>query len=150
MSNKSAVLVSVGLTLATASCGNAMPASAELRACEEFNSFGCVVIEGRVVGTRGQPLSGVSVGPRPSADGGQFNGIYDDTDADGRFSFRIYRMLSSQVASDSASLWIRAAIPPVLPVMAATIIDSALVRVLVTPEGRVPSRASVSITLPVE
>src|SRR5438034_7060003 len=41
----------------------------------------CAVVEGAVVGARGQPLGGVAVVPGPSADGGQFDTPFHYTDA---------------------------------------------------------------------
>ncbi len=103
-----------------------------------------------MVGANGQPLSGVSVGPAPSADGGQCNTVYDDTDADGRFALRIMRMHRPMGSSDSVSLWIRAAVRPVPPEVNSTIIDRTLVRVGVASIGGVPSPVVATIVLPVE
>ena len=129
-------------------CNN--PIDTDSRTCPqtyEFGNYGCVVFQGRVIGTQDQPLSGVSVGPRPSADGGQFNGFYVATDGNGEFQFRLHRYgLSS---SDTVALWIRATVLPKLPEHVATIFDSVLVRVRVAPVGEIPDTGRVVIRLPV-
>src|SRR2546427_7063136 len=81
----------------------------DARACPqtgEFGNYGCAVVEGAVVGARGQPLGGVAVAPGPSADGGQFDTPFHYTDASGRFELRLTRYVSAP--SDSASVWIHA------------------------------------------
>jgi len=113
----------------------------------EFGNYGCVVFAGRVIGTQDQPLTGVLVGPRPGADGGQFNGDLDATDANGHFQFRLSRFARSP--SESASVWIRATVIPTLGDSVATIFDSVLVRVRVAPVGQVPDTARLVIRLPV-
>ena len=113
----------------------------------EFANYGCVVFQGRVIGTQNQPLSGVAVGPRPGADAGQFNGAFVTTDANGAFQFQLQRY--SRSPSDSVALWIRATVLPTLPELVATIFDSVLVRVRVAPVGALPDTGRVVIRLPV-
>jgi hypothetical protein len=113
----------------------------------EFGNYGCVVIEGQVVGARSQPLAGVSVGPRPSADGGQFNTPYSSTKDDGRFRLRLTRYAPGP--SDSASVWIRATVIPPSTEGVATIFDSVLVRVRVAAVGEVPDTTHLTFVLPV-
>lgn len=113
---------------------------------------GCVAIEGQVVGARDQPLGGIFVGPRPSADGWQFNTVYVQTDGTGQFGFRIFQIAASAngVVSDTVALWIRATVTPTLPQTIATAFDSALVRVVIAPIGQVPTPGLVRIILPVQ
>src|SRR2546425_478903 len=98
----------------------------DARACPqtgEFGNYGCAVVEGAVVGARGQPLGGVAVAPGPSADGGQFDTPFHYTDASGRFELRLTRYVSAP--SDSASVWIHANVLPTPPEVVSTIHDSA-------------------------
>lgn len=123
---------------------------ADSRTCPqtyEFSNYGCAVFQGRVIGTQDQALPGISVGPRPSADGGQFNGVYATTDGNGAFQFRLHRYGFSP--SDSAALWIRATVLPTPPERIATIFDSVLVRVRVAPVGEIPDTGHVVIRLSV-
>ena len=113
----------------------------------DFSNTGCAVFQGHVIGTQDQPLAGVSVGPRPSADGGQFNTVYATTDASGAFQFQLSRYSPSQ--SDSASVWIRATVIPTQAERVATVFDSALVRVRVAPVGQIPDTCQIVIRLPV-
>jgi hypothetical protein len=120
------------------------------RACPqtyEFGNTGCTVIAGDVRGARNQPLAGISVGPRPSADGGQFNTPYVSTNDNGRFQLRLTRFASA--VSEGASVWIRATVVPTPEERIATIFDSVLVRVRIAPVGQVPDTADVTIVLPV-
>ncbi len=122
----------------------------DARACPqtgEFGNYGCAVVEGAVVGARGQPLTGVAVGPGQSADGGQFDTPFDYTDARGRFQLRLTRYVPAP--SDSASVWIHANVLPTPPEVVSTIYDSALVRLLIAPVGHLPDTAHVSIVLQV-
>lgn len=120
------------------------------RACPqtyEFGNTGCAIIAGLVTGTSDQPLAGFSVGPRSSADGGQFNTVYATTDAAGRFQLHLTRYASA--LADSASVWIRAASPPSSQTQGPAVHDSILVRLRVSPVGQIPDTAYVDITLPV-
>jgi len=122
----------------------------DARACPqtgEFGNYGCAVVEGAVVGARGQPLGGVAVAPGPSADGGQFDTPFHYTDASGRFELRLTRYVPAP--SDSASVWIHANVLPTPPEVVSTIHDSALVRLLIAPVGHLPDTAHVSIVLQV-
>jgi hypothetical protein len=110
-----------------------------------FGNYGCAAIEGSVLGARSQPLVAISVGPRPSADGGQFNTPYVSTDANGRFQLRLTRY--ERALSESASVWIRATVIPTVAERVATTFDSVLVRVSVAPVGQVPDTARVVIVL---
>src|SRR5437879_6479224 len=65
----------------------------------EFGNYGCAVVEGQVLGARSQPLAGISVGPRPSADGGQFNSPYRLTDGNGRFQLQLTRYANARSES---------------------------------------------------
>jgi len=113
----------------------------------EFGNYGCAAVEGQVLGARSQPLAGISVGPRPSADGGQFNSPYGLTDGNGRFRLQLTRYANTP--SESASVWIRATVIPPPTERVATIFDSVLVRLRVVPVGQVPDTAHVAIVLPV-
>src|SRR6266568_1649597 len=122
----------------------------DARACPqtgEFANFGCAVVEGAVVGARGQPLGGVAVAPGSSADGGQFDTPFHYTDASGRFQLRLTRYVPAP--SDSASVWIHASVLPTPPEVVSTVHDSALVRLLIAPVGHLPDTAHVSIVLQV-
>src|SRR5207244_11251651 len=85
----------------------------DARACPqtgEFGNYGCAVVEGAVVGARGQPLGGVAVAPGPSADGGPFDTPFHYTDASGRLELRLTRSLSAP--SSSASVRFHSHVPP--------------------------------------
>src|SRR5438552_11440608 len=85
----------------------------DARACPqtgEFGNYGCAVVEGAVVGARGQPLRGAPVVPGPSADGGQRDTPFHHTDASARCELRLTRYLPPPSAS--ASVWIHANVPP--------------------------------------
>jgi hypothetical protein len=131
-------------------CRDPLIDHADSRVClqtYEFGNYGCVVVQGRVIGTQDQPLPGVAVGPAASADAGQFNGAFVVTDGNGAFQFRLERY--SHGPSDSASLWIRATVFPKLPERVATTFDSVLVRVRVAPVGEIPDTGRVVIRLAV-
>jgi hypothetical protein len=115
----------------------------------EFALFGCTAIAGQVFGSRGQPLGAVSVGFLYALDGGGFAGNYVVSEPDGRFFLRPVRIAppGPGATSDSVSFWIRATVVPQLPQMVATVLDSALVRARVAPNGAVPDTAHVTITL---
>ena len=117
-----------------------------VQATSGFGNIGCTVIIGRVLGSDGAPLVNVSVGPRPSLDGSQFNTPYDRTGADGRFALRLTRY--SRGESDSVSLWIRAHQVPLAP-GEPSVGDSVFVRARVAPPNSVPDTVAVEITLPV-
>ena len=72
--------------------------------------------------------------------------MYSTTGLDGRYRFRLTRMMPA--SSDSASVFIRAVVIPTLPQLVATIKDSVLTRVMVTPIGRVPDTIFVNFVLP--
>lgn len=141
-------LASLSILLATA-CNS--PAGPELGSCGDFGAYGCVAVYGQVVGTRGQALAGIDVMNSGAGEGGDFTGDPRITDEAGRFRMRIYRMsqLHNVAGNDSASIWIRAAIRPQLPQMSASVRESVLVRLRVTPNGAVPQVVPVSVTLPV-
>jgi hypothetical protein len=115
----------------------------------EFVNSGCADVVGNVVGGRGQPLTGVDVGPRQSLGAGQFNTPYVQTDAQGQFRLRLTRIGALPGSPDTASVWVGATVRPTLPQLAATIHDSVLVVVTVAPIGRVPDAARVTIALAV-
>jgi|SRR5205823_11003209 len=131
-------------------CSRGLTDSRDSRICPqtyEFGNYGCAAIEGQVLGVRSQPLAGISVGPRSSADGGQFNTPYASTDGNGRFQLHLTRY--AHAASESASVWIRATVIPTPAERVATIFDSVLVGVRVAPVGQVPDTARVTLVLPV-
>jgi hypothetical protein len=128
------------------------------RACPqtyEFGNSGCVEITGQVVGLRGQPLAGISVGPRyvraGEEQGQLFSTTYASTDADGAFRFRVSRMVGrpTVVGPDTVSLWVAGADPATAGVdVPARVRDSVLVLATVSPVGAVPEPAVVRLTLP--
>jgi len=126
----------------------------DTRACYqtyEFGNYGCVDIVGQVVGTAGQPLAGISVGPGAMSPSTGLNTVYDDTDADGRFGFRLVRYAGAPPSTgpDTVSVYVRAADPRSAGVnVPATVRDSVLVLLTVTPIGKVPAPVSVTIRLP--
>lgn len=124
------------------------------RACRqtyEFGNYGCADIIGRVVGDAGQPLAGVSIGPRflpDSVDAGSYNTVYTTTGADGRFTLRLHRFGRRRVipAPDTLSLYIEATIPPMHGAISAAS-DSILVQAALAPIGQVPRPATAEIQL---
>jgi hypothetical protein len=138
-----------------ASCRSDTGPPEDLNSCPaalgEFGAYGCLAIAGQVVGSRGQPLSAISVGLVDSLDAGQFTGEYAATDAGGRFVLRPVRWLPPPRGGepDSVSLWIRAVVVPRLPQMVATVTNRVLVRARVAPPGAVPDTSYVTIVLPV-
>jgi hypothetical protein len=119
----------------------------------EFSNTGCFEVEGAVVGTAGQPLTGIAVGPRYLHDDALFNTQYVTTDDAGQFRFRASRMLGSPPSEprpDTVSVYVIAADPRSAGLnVTATVRDSVLVVVTVAPVGTVPTPAVVRITLPV-
>ena len=116
----------------------------------EFGNYGCVVFSGRVLDGLGLPVAGVSVGPGEGADASAFNSMYATTGSDGTFSIRLTRMVPSPVAQDTATLWIRAALIPVLPQLSSTVKDSVLARFRLAPVGSPPDtiRLTLSLAIP--
>lgn len=106
---------------------------------------------GQVVGSHGQPLSDISVGPRPLASGVTFNSTYSETDIDGRFRIRLSRMVGDRPAGpgpDTVSVYVIATDPRSAGVgIPAAIRDSVLTTVTVAPVGEIPEPAAVRITL---
>jgi hypothetical protein len=155
--HNSARRLNIALALALASglaaCRSPSVIADDFGTCQpptgEFGGSGCVEILGRVLGARNQPLGDVVVGPTATADASQFNTPITSTDGSGRFRLRMRRVAPPPLP-DSVTIEVRATVVPNLPQMAATVLDSATVRVAVAPMGQVPVPASVTIVLPVE
>ena len=117
----------------------------------EFGNSGCFEVRGEVVGTSGQPLRDILVGPRPASSRAEFNADYAATDAMGRYRVRLSRMAGSPPASglpDTLSVYIVAADPRSAGVgIPARVRDSVLAVVTVAPVGAVPTPSEVRITL---
>lgn len=149
---KAGVLL-IGL-FATVSCDSAT-AVEEFGACRqthEFGNYGCAEVSGRVLGSQGQPLIGVSVGPRYLAEVGPplYDAMYVETDAQGRFRFRVTRYAPRKllVVPDTFSLYVSAAVRPNPGTGApSSVVDSVLVQVELAPIGAVPRPAEVEIRL---
>lgn len=116
----------------------------------EFGNFGCAEVRGQVLGSAGQPLRGVDVGPRYFAgtEGG-YNTYYTTTDSAGRFSFRVTRFSprSAPVDPDTFSIYVRASVRPPPGGAAPLAMDSTLTRLTLAPLGSVPVPAVVTIRL---
>jgi hypothetical protein len=145
----------LALLAAGAGCRNPADVGGS-RACQqsyEFGNTGCFEVSGRVVGSRGQALAGMSVGPRPLPGPHLFNADYGTTDAAGRFRIRLSRMVGSppsRPAPDTLSVYVVAADRHSAGLgMPAIIRDSVLTQVTVAPIGTVPEPAEVRIVLPI-
>ena len=117
----------------------------------EFGNYGCTDIAGQVLGSAGQPLAGIYVGPRYLADRDGFNAPYVTTDAEGLFRLRLTRFSAPPPAGepDTVSLYVRASDPSSSGVdLPATIQDSVLVHVTVAPVGAVAPMIHVVLRLP--
>jgi hypothetical protein len=110
-------------------------------------------VSGRVLGTGGQPLHGISVYPDHPQDGRGYNSPHFTTSADGRFHLRMTRYVQRGPVTvpDTFSVWIVARVtpipvegggPPIFPAR-----DSVLVQLELAPVGKVPTPAEVEIRL---
>lgn len=119
----------------------------------EFGNTGCFEVRGTVVGTAGQALAGIFVGPRPITTRAGFNSYFATTDAAGRFNVRLARMFGRPPLDgtpDTLSVYVVAVDPRTAGVgIPATVRDSALVVVTVAPVGAVPTPNEVRLTLAV-
>ena len=104
----------IGL-FATVSCDSAT-AVEEFGACRqthEFGNYGCAEVSGRVLGSQGQPLIGISVGPRYLAEVGPplYDAMYVETNT-GTLPFRVTRYAPRKllVVPDTFSLYVSAAV----------------------------------------
>ena len=137
-------------TLALAACepSPARPV-VDRRLCEqtyEFGNYGCTDITGQVLGSAGQPLSGIGVSPRYFPGRYDFNSPALKTDADGRFWLRLHRFATPPVEGpDTVSLYVRA-----LDFRSpdASVRDSVLIQVMVAPVGSVAPVTHVVLRLP--
>ncbi len=114
----------------------------------EFGTYGCALIVGQVVGSRGQPLSAIDV-VAWSADTVGLAGGHGSTSNEGWFSLRLPIMSPVRPVLDSVSVWVRATVIPQPPQMQATIFDSVLVRAGIAAVGTLPDTAHATIALPV-
>lgn len=126
--------------------------SAACQQSYEFGNYGCAEVTGRVLGSSGKPLSGVSVGPRflSEPDAGMYNSPYVDTDSEGRFRFRIQRYAQRRnvPVPDTFSIYVRAAVrPPPAAGASSPAVDSVLVQLELAPIGQVPNPSEVEIHL---
>lgn len=143
------VLLSLGLGGLAVACNPVGPRT-DPRLCPqtyEFGNSGCVRVEGRVLGARGQPLQGVYVTLRPRApDEGFFNSPVASTDAQGRFRLEAHRMVSPRElpTPDTITMWLAGA-RPMNPVVA----DSVQVLLNVAPVGQPAIAVAQDLTLPV-
>lgn len=139
---------------ALAACGTVTGNQPDPRACRqtyEFGNTGCVDIAGQVVGSAGQPLAGMVVGPGMMSTPVGLNAVYDETDANGRFEIRLTRFAGEppRAGPDTLSLYVRALDPRSAGLdVPATVRESVLVRVTLAPVGSVPRTTSVVIRLP--
>lgn len=131
-------------------CSEPLSTSGACQQTFEFGNFGCAIVRGRVIDQNDMPLAGVPVGLGDGADSDDFSSGHVDTRADGSFETRLIRRNRLAGAdSDSASLWVRAAVRPDLPQMESTIRDSVLIRVRVADVGAIPDTTTVDIRLTV-
>lgn len=141
--------VMVGLIATTAGCGSDPLIPGHLRVCPQFDhhsNTGCALVVGQVLGSSGQPLHDVGVGPR-YIHSSRYTSTYVKTDSLGRFSFRIMRMGSPpDFAPDTFSLYVRAVIPPGIR-RPETISDSVMVQVEVARVGELPRASEATIVL---
>ena len=138
-----------------AGCGDPVGWRSNPQACRqtrEFSNTGCVQVEGQVIGTTGQPLSGIFVTPRYLPGSPTFDSPYEKTGADGRFRLRLTRyepLPPGLTGPDTLSIFIGAADPRSASIgVPATVRDSVLIVVTIAPVGAVPEPVVVSITLP--
>jgi hypothetical protein len=119
----------------------------------EFSNHGCAEVSGRVLGTGGQPLAGITVYPAVPEDGHGYNTPHSITRADGAFHLRMTRYVQRHpvTAPDTFSVYVVARAtpipvegggPPVFPAR-----DSVLVQLELAPVGKVPTPAEVEIRL---
>lgn len=121
----------------------------------EFGNTGCVEVIGQVVGLRGQPLTGISVGLRHTsvseAPGQAFSSAFTWSDSAGAFRLRAMRMVGRppRTGPDTISLWVHGADPRSSGVgVPARVRDSVLVVGTVSPVGAVPEPTVVRLVLP--
>lgn len=129
---------------------------ADSLACQqtyEFGNTGCFEIVGHVIGSRGQALAGISVGPRSALGQNVFGSAYQMTDSAGSFRLRSFRMVGQPPAGavpETHSVYVIATDPRTAGLGSpATVRDSVLTIVTVAPVGTIPQAAQVRITLPV-
>lgn len=112
----------------------------------EFGNTGCVRVEGRVLGSLGQPLHGIYVhlGQPPDRDG--FDTPVQATDVRGRFRLEAHRMTSPGQAPtpDTITMWLIAS-RPAFPVVTR---DSVAVLLYVAPVGQPAITVTQDLTLP--
>jgi hypothetical protein len=144
-------MICVGF-LGSAACSGVigpMDAPGACRQTAEFGNYGCIAITGRVIGLRGQSLSGAYMSLGESADGGQFGGGFDTTDANGWYAIRRIRVLTDRPPSDSVTIWVRGVRALITAGRAGPYYrDSVRVRVRVAPIGAIPVGTVVDLTLP--
>ncbi len=129
------------------------PGSLACQQTYEFGNTGCFEVAGQVIGSRGQALAGIWVGPRPVLGPSRFNSAYRMTDSAGSFRLRLSRMIGRPPASavpDTLSVYVIATDPRSTGIGSpATARDSVLTIVTVAPVGTIPQAAQVRITLQV-
>jgi hypothetical protein len=142
--------VSLAALIFSVACRN--PAeSGDPTACQqtyEFGNTGCFEVSGQIVGARGQALNRISVVVRTLGDFS--TGATTFTDTTGSFRLRAFRMIGRPPAAgpDTASAYVIAADPRTAGLnIPATVRDSILVLMTLTPVGSVPTPAQVTIAL---
>lgn len=116
----------------------------------EFGNSGCADIQGNVLNSRDEGLSGIVVTSHFLPGSDAFNGAPSTTDGAGRFTLRITRFIGAVPSSgpDTVSVFIVAADPRSAGVrIPATVRDSVLTRVTIAPVGTVPVPAVISMRL---
>ena len=134
-------------------CTSSTRSEVDPRLCQqtyEFGNYGCADITGQVLGSAGQPLPGISVGPIFLPGREEFNSPFANTDADGRFRLRLHRFGAPPPTgnSDTVSLYIRAIDPRSAGLNSpARVRDSVLVQLTVAPVGAIAPITEVVLRL---
>ena len=149
-------LGSIAASIAVVGACESSPIHADVdpRLCDqtyEFGNFGCTDIIGQVLGSAGQPLTRISVGPRYLPDRDDFDSPFHKTGADGRFRLRLHRFGAPPPAGepDTVSLYIRAVdLSSADFNVPALVRDSVLIQVTVAPVGALAPVTNVVLRLP--
>lgn len=142
-----------GVLALLAACASSTDPRHDPWACEqtrEFSNHGCADIHGVVLDAEERGVQGIYVGARDVTGRGGFNSPYATTDSEGRFRLRLtqYSRLPTGSGPDTVSVFVIATDPRSATVgVPATVRDSVLALLTVTPLGSVPEPTLVEIRL---
>lgn len=159
MPGRSAILIAFALIVGLSACGVGPFDSDDSGVCRqpggEFGIYACTVVEGRVVGSQGQPLDRITVGPYYRDESrGVYDSPFSDTDENGNFRFTIHRYYPPAVVPlpDTLTIMVAAAAADrkyPMPDYPRATSDSVAVTVTFAPVGAAAPVSQIRIKLPI-